>query len=98
MGKNPSEKQIISMFQRYLGSGDSSEIDELNIKDLVAAEEKMGLRGINPNFREVIKNKIRDLELKDARKHESKIRALNLITGLILGLVISGITAWLFNA
>ena len=56
----------------------------------------MGIQGINPNFREVIKNKIKELELKEARKYESRIRAWNLVTGLILGLVIAGIAAWLF--
>lgn len=97
MDKKPSEKEIISMFQRYLGSGDSSEIDKLDLKDLIAAEERISLRGINLQFSQVIKNKIRDLELKESRQHESKIRALNLVTGLILGVVISGIAAWLFN-
>jgi len=56
----------------------------------------LGIQGINPNFREVIKNKIKELELKEARKYESRIRAWNLVTGLILGLVIAGIAAWLF--
>ncbi|WP_321323645.1 hypothetical protein [Thiomicrorhabdus sp.] len=97
MDKKPSEKEIISMFQHYLSSGDSSEIDKLNLKDLIVAEERMSIRGMNPQFAQAIKNKIKDLELKEARQHESKIRALNLITGLILGVVISGITAWLFN-
>ncbi|WP_158078512.1 hypothetical protein, partial [Microbulbifer mangrovi] len=97
MDMKPSEKEIISMFQRYLGSGDSSEIDKLDLENLVFAEERISLRGINPQFLQIVKNKIHDLELKEARQHESKIRALTLVTGLILGVVISGIAAWLFN-
>lgn len=97
MTKNITDKEIISIFQRYLANNDPSEINKVKLEELVAAEERLGLRGINPDFRAVIKNKINDLKLKEASKHESRIRAWNLVTGLILGLTIAGIAAWLFN-
>lgn len=97
MTKNITDKEIISIFQRYLANNDPSEINKIKLEELVAAEERLGLRGINPDFRVVIKNKINDLKLKEASKHESRIRAWNLVTGLILGLTIAGIAAWLFN-
>ena len=97
MMQNITDKEIISVFQKYLADNDSSEINKMKLQDLVAAEERLGLKGINADFRAVIKNKIKELELKEARKYESKIRAWNLFTGLILGLTIAGITAWLFN-
>ena len=97
MTKNITDKEIISIFQRYLANNDPSEINKIKLEELVAAEERLGLRGINPDFRAVIKNKINDLKLKEASKHESRIRAWNLVTGLILGLTIAGIAAWLFN-
>lgn len=96
MKQNIPDNEIVSMFQRYLASSDPSEINKLKVEELVVAEARLGLKGINPNFREVIKNKIKDLELIEARKHESRIRAWNLVTGLILGLTIAGIAAWLF--
>ena len=97
MTKNITDKEIISIFQRYLANNDPSEINKIKLEELVAAEERLGLRGINPDFRAVIKNKINDLKLKEASKHESRIRAWNLVTVLILGLTIAGIAAWLFN-
>ena len=97
MTKNITDKEIISIFQRYLANNDPSEINKIKLEELVAAEERLGLREINPDFRAVIKNKINDLKLKEASKHESRIRAWNLVTGLILGLTIAGIAAWLFN-
>jgi hypothetical protein len=97
MNNKPSDSEIVKMFQRYMSSSDSSEIDQLDLEELVAAELRLGIQGINPDFREAIKNQIRKFELKKARKHESKIRALNIFTGLILGLVISGFSAWLFT-
>ncbi len=96
MRQSVPDNEIVSMFQRYLASSDPSEINKLKVEELVAAEARLRLKGINPNFLEVIKNKIRDLELKEARKHESRIRAWNLVTGLTLGLTIAGIAAWLF--
>ena len=97
MTKNITDKEIISIFQRYLANNAPSEINKIKLEELVAAEERLGLREINPDFRAVIKNKINDLKLKEASKHESRIRAWNLVTGLILGLTIAGIAAWLFN-
>ena len=97
MKQNITDNEIVSMFQRYLKNNDPSEINKIKLEDLVAADERLGLRDINSNFRTVIKNKIKDLELKEARKHESKIRAWNLFTGLILGLTIAGVVAWLYN-
>lgn len=96
MEQKITDKEVISMFQRYLSSSDPSEIYKVELADLVAAYERIRIRGINPTFAEVIKNKIKELELKEARQHESKIRAWNLITGLILGITIAGIAAWLF--
>jgi hypothetical protein len=97
MKQNVSDKEIIAMFQRYLGNNDPSEINKLKVEELVLAEARLRLNGTNPNFCEIIKNKTKDLELKEARKHESKIRAWNLVTGLFLGLTIAGVGAWLFN-
>jgi len=91
------DNEIVSMFQRYLATNDPSEIERLSPEELAAAEVRLGLRGINLTFREAIKNKINDLKLQESRKHESKIRAWNLVTGLILGLTIAGIASWLFR-
>ena len=97
MNPNIKDNEIVSIFQRYLANHDPSEINRLTLEELVSADERLGIRGINPNFRTVIRNKIKELELKESRKHESKIRAWNLVTGLILGLTIAGVAAWLFT-
>lgn len=97
MRPNFKDNEIVSMFQRYLGNNDPSEINKIKLEELISADERLGLRDINSNFRVVIKNKIKELELKETRKYESKIRAWNLVTGLIIGLTIASITAWIFN-
>jgi len=97
MKQHLSDNEVISMFQRYLSSNDPSEIDKLKAQELAVVEARLALKSVNPSFREVIKYKIKDLEQKETRKHESKIRAWNLVTGLILGISIVGVAAWLFN-
>ena len=97
MNRDISNDEIISMFKRYISSKDSREIDKLKSEELIIAEARLGMMGINPDFREIIKNKIKDLQIKESRKYESKIRAWNLVTGLILGLTISGIASFIFN-
>ena len=97
MNQKIPDNEIIKMFQRYLASGDPSEVNKLNAEDLTVAEARLAIRWTNPQFIEAIKNKRKELELKESRKYESKIRAWNLVTGLILGLTIASVAAWLFT-
>ena len=95
---NITDQEVITMFRRFLASNDSSEIDKLKAQDLAAVEARMGLRQVSPEFRNVIKNKIKDLELRETREYESKVRAWNLVTGFVLGLAVAGVSAWMFVA
>lgn len=91
------DNEIVKMFQRYLANGDPSEIDTLDAKDLVSTEARLSLRGMNPNFTAVMKTQIAKLEQKENRRHQSRIRALGLVTALFVGLVIAGISALAFG-
>lgn len=92
-GKPISDREVVKLFQRYLTSKDSSEIDQLRVSDLYAAEARLALQGTNPQFIAVIRSQIARLEQEENRMYESRIRVWNLVTGLILGLVIAGISA-----
>jgi hypothetical protein len=96
---NPSirAQEIFAAFQRYLANNDSTEIDALSLKELRSADEQLGQRDVGSGPRIAIQNRIKNLELNDARAHESKIRAWNLVTGIIVGLVVAGLAAWLFR-
>lgn len=93
-----TDNEVAKMFQRYLSTSDSSEIDKLDVQTLIAAEARLALHGTHPGFTAIMKTQIRKLEQIEQRKHESKIRAGNLVTGLILGLAIAGISHWLFGS
>lgn len=90
-------KEIIPIFQNYLATGDTCELDKLNLSELIPAAERLNIRGINPKFMEVIQTRIWLLEQQEARRYESRIRAWNLLTGLVLGLAIASIAGWLFS-
>lgn len=97
MNPNIRANEIIAAFQRYLSTNDTSEIDNFSLKELRSADEQLGQRDVGAGFRIAIKNKISEFELQDTRKHESKIRAWNLVTGVLIGLVVAGLAAWLFK-
>ena len=78
----------MSAFQRYLVSNNSNEIDGYSLSELRSADEQFGRRDIDEGFRIAIRNKIRDLELTDARRYESKVRIGNLLTGILIGILI----------
>ena len=90
--------EIVAAFQRYLTSNDTSEIDAFSLQELRSADEQLGERDVNAGFRIAIKNKISDLKLKETRKYECKIRAMNLLIGILIGFIITGTVSWLFSA
>jgi hypothetical protein len=97
MDPNIRANEIVAAFQRYLTSNDVSEIDAFSLQELRSADEQLGERDVGAGFRIAIQNKISDLKLKETRKHECKIRALNLLTGIIIGFVIAGLVSWLLS-
>lgn len=62
------------------------------------ADEQLGQRDVGAGFRIAILNRIRELEDEDRRKHESKIRALHLVVGIFVGLLVAGLAKILFGA
>jgi len=90
------DNEIVNMFQRYLASSDPSEIDNLDVQELMAAEARLSVRGTSPTIMAVMKVQIAMLEKKEIRRHESKVRAWNLLTGFLLGIAIAGVSAWIF--
>jgi hypothetical protein len=97
MNPNIRANEIVATFQRYLSTNDTSETDNFSLKELRSADEQLGQRDVGANFRIAIKNRISELELNETRKHESKIRAWNLLTGILIGVVVMGLGAWLFK-
>ena len=68
------DNEIIAMFQRYLSSGDPSEVDKLNAEDLALAETRIALKGADSRFVEAIRNKRKDLERKEDKNKESETK------------------------
>ena len=98
MNPNIRANEIIAAFQRYLTSNDTSEVDTFSLQELHSTDEQLGEKDISAGYRIAIQNKISDLKLKETRKHECKIRAFNLLIGILIGFVISGLIGWLFSA
>jgi len=91
----------VAAFQRSFKHDNTDEIESIDLVELRQADEMLGDRDISAGFRLAMQNRIKDLENAEAkteqRKHESKIRAWNLVTGILIGLVIAGLAKWLFG-
>jgi hypothetical protein len=97
MNPNSRENEVVAAFQRYLASSETSEIDAFSLHELHSADEQLGERDINSGYRIAIRNKISDLKLKESRKNECKLRAFNLLAGILIGFVIAGLVGGLFT-
>jgi hypothetical protein len=97
MEPNIRANEIGAAFQRYLTSNDTSEIDAFSLQELRSADEQLGEKDINAGFRIAIRNKICDLKLKETKKQECKLRAMNLLVGILIGFVIAGFVGGLFT-
>lgn len=94
-------QEITAVFQRSLSRENDDEIESISLVELLQVDEMLGNRDVNAGFRLAIRNRIKDLETKEStieqRHYESKIRALNLVSGIVIGLVIAGVAKLLFG-
>jgi hypothetical protein len=88
--------EIVATFQRLLKTGDRTEIENLSLEELRLANQKLGWRDENADFRLALQDRIKELEGEAAHAREGHGRALNwiitLCIGLIVGLVIYYVT------
>ena len=97
MGREIPDNEIITMFQRYLSTSDPSEVNKLDPDVLAAAEARLALKGTHPSFIEAIKTKRQDLELKEQRKHENRVRKWSLVTAFVIGIAVTIVGQWLWG-
>lgn len=98
MNPNIRANEIVSAFQRYLASNDRSEINAISVNELRMTDEQLGQRDVGAGFRIAILNRIRELDEDARRVHESKIRAWNLVVGVIAGLLLARLAKLFFDA
>ncbi len=53
--------KVITAFQRYLKSGDSTEIARFSLSEIQAADEQLGNRDVDADFRLAMQNRIKAL-------------------------------------
>jgi hypothetical protein len=75
-----------------------TEIESYCLTELRRIDQQLGSVDIDAGYRLAIKNRIAELEKLEETKHESKIRAWQLVVGIIAALVIAGLTKLLFGA
>lgn len=97
MSLNEEAWNVITAFQRYMKSGDDSEIKSYSISVLRSTDEQLGNRDVNAGWRITIQNRINELQQKEQRQHESKIRAWQIFVGIVVALLIAGLAKYLYG-
>jgi len=89
---NEMLKQIV-IFERYANTRDDSEIKNISLLELRVFDGKLGPIDLNSSYRTALRHRIRALEQSEQWKHESHVRALNYVIGLLSGIIITVIAA-----
>jgi len=91
------KREIVADFQTTFKRENSEQVESYSLLELRDADAMLVDRDLNAGFRIALQNRIAALEKNDDRKHESKVRAWNLVTGIIIGLLIYGLGQLLFG-
>ena len=89
--------KVVAAFQRFVNDNDKAGIETFTLGELQHADQQLGNKDENANFRLAIQNRIADLHRTNQRKHESRIRAWQIIVRIIVSLVIAGLIKLVFG-
>ena len=87
--------EIVSIFQASFKRDNSADIDQLTLAELRDSDEMLADRDLNAGFRFALRNRIKHLEEKEGHRRESYIRAWNVAVGVVAGILIAVVAAWL---
>jgi len=91
------KREKVAAFGANFKRDNSEQVESYSLSELRDADAMLADRDLNAGFRIALRNRIGDLEKGDDRKHESKVRAWNLVTGIVIGLVVAGLASLLFG-
>lgn len=94
---SPDSWRLIAAFQRFIKNNDKREIEQFSLSELERADQELGQKDLQANFRLAIKSQIASLLKRVDRKHESKVRALQVVVALVAALAVAGLSKYLFG-
>lgn len=91
------KREIVSAFQQQFKRDNADEIAKITLQELLDTDAMLADRDINAGFRIKVRECIAELQQNERRRHESRVRAGNYVMGIVTGLIIAGLAAWLFR-
>ena len=91
------KREILAAFGAMFKRDNTEQVESYPLSELRDADAMLGDRDLNAGYRIALRNRIAVLDKGEDRQHESKVRAWNLVTGIIIGLVIAGLAKLLFD-
>jgi len=87
--------EVMAAFQRYVKSRALSEIAIYSLEDLRRADEVLGHRDSNADFRIALRNRIKEIDEKVERKYQSWVRSLGYVVVFAAGVLATLLAGWL---
>lgn len=91
------KKEILDIADRYVASNDSTEFDAMPLDELKEANDLCGDIDIGARYRSALIGQIRKREKADNKHGSIKARLIDYAMGIITGLILVGLTKWLFG-
>ena len=79
--------EVMSGFQRYIKSRDLAVIERYSLEDLRHADESLGDRDVNADFRIALRNRIQDIQNKDEKNYQSWVRVVGYRVAFVAGVL-----------
>lgn len=87
--------EVMSRFQRYIKSRDLAEIERYSLENLLHADESLGDRDVNADFRIALRNRIQDIQNKDEKNYQSWVRVVGYVVAFVAGVLATLFAGWL---
>jgi len=87
--------EVMSTFQRYVKSRDLAEIACYTLTNLLHADESLGDRDVNADFRIALRNRIKDIQNNDEKNYQSWVRVVGYVVAFFAGVLATLLADWI---
>lgn len=91
------KKEILDIANRYVASNDSTEFDAVPLDELKEVDDLCGDIDLGARYRAALIGQIRKRDKAENKHGSIKARLIDYAMGIITGLILAGLTKWLYG-
>lgn len=89
------KQEVVRTLQVSFKRDNAKEIAMLTLSELRDTDAMLGDRDLNAGFRIALRNRMKELEDREAKRHESHVRVVGYVVSFCLGVLATLVTVWL---